>query len=240
VRTVGCWLDLGRQEYLSCCRFQEQLVAMRREGTIPDTIVAVEHAPCITVGRAGGEENVLADGAELARLGVEGPFSSTRGGDVTYHGPGQVVIYPVIDLGGHGRDVHAYARGLEEIMMRAAATFGVDAWRVPGYPGVWTSAGKVGALGVAVRGWVTMHGAALNVAPNMSHFAVIVPCGLEGRPVTSLSDILGRPLDAHQVRQVMREACEDVFGLSLEDASREELFGNVAGGSRCQTPIPAG
>ena len=176
-RVPALWLDGGSLDYPAAYELQQQLNAARRDGSLADTILVVEHPPCLTVGRGGTGDDVLTDRAALARQGIT-VHESDRGGAVTYHGPGQLVCYPILDLTRHGRDVHLHARRLEEVMLRTAAACGVAAWRRPGYPGVWTASGKLGSLGVAVRRWVTLHGFALNVCPDLDHFAHIVPCGL--------------------------------------------------------------
>ena len=201
----------------------------RRAGRVPDTIIVVQHPSCFTVGRGGTGDDVLTDRATLAREGIA-VHETDRGGAVTYHGPGQLVCYPILDLARHGRDVHLHARRLEEVMLRAAAACGVAAWRRPGYPGVWTGQGKVGSLGVAVRRWVTMHGFALNVCPDLDHFAHIVPCGLPGVPVTSLARCLDREVSLSAIADVLRAACGDVFGLHLRAPTAAELDVDVAEG----------
>jgi lipoate-protein ligase B len=174
------------------------------------------------MGRGGTGDDILTDRATLACDGIA-VHETDRGGAVTYHGPGQLVCYPILDLTRHGRDVHLHARRLEEVMLRTAAACGVVAWRRPGYPGVWTAQGKLGALGVAVRRWVTLHGFALNVCPDLDHFVHIVPCGLPGVPATSLACCLGRDVSLAAVRDVVRTACGDVFGLDLSDRTVAEL-----------------
>lgn len=221
-RGRGLWVDLGREGYLSTLRLQEELRALRQDGAIPDTFLVVEHPPCLTIGRGGSAANILAGEDVLARAGIA-VYVADRGGDVTYHGPGQLVCYPIVDLTGYGRDLHAHARRLEGVMMEAAASFGVASWRTPGSPGVWTARGKVGAIGVAVRRWVTTHGAALNACPDMKAFSLIVPCGLRGMTVTSLAEIKGHAVDLALVRAAMRASCEEVFGLPLTDTRRREL-----------------
>lgn len=222
---LGLWLDLGRLGYLPTYRLQQELVALRQQGDIPDTFLAVEHSPCVTLGRAGRPEHILADEASLAELGIE-VHRSDRGGDVTYHGPGQLICYAILDLAERDRDVHAHARRLEEVMVRTAAAFGVRARRNAGYPGVWTARGKLGALGIAVRRWVTMHGVALNVSPDMDHFSYLVPCGLPAARVTSLEQLLRASPDMELVRSVLRESCEEVFGCALLETTRDDLLGS--------------
>ena len=220
---TGLWVDLDREEYVSTFRLQEELLGLRQEGEIPDTFLLVEHLPCVTIGRGGTTAHILADEHALVQAGIRVHISN-RGGDVTYHGPGQLVCYPIVDLGGYGRDVHAHARRLEAVMMQTAASFGIASWRLPGFPGVWTAKGKIGAIGVAVRRWVTMHGAALNVCPDLQAFSLIVPCGLSGMAVTSLAEIQGHAVDLTLARVAMRAACEEVFGVHFVDRTRREVL----------------
>ena len=183
--------DLGRIGYEQAFTLQRALVEQRKTGEIPDQLLFVEHPPVVTLGRNANEENVLASAELLERAGIE-LHHSDRGGDVTFHGPGQIVGYPVFDLREWKRDVVAYVRGIEEVLIGALAEFGVAARRVPGATGVWVSRpggpAKIAAIGVHVSRWVTSHGFALNVNTDLSYFRYIVPCGLT-QPVTSLLEV---------------------------------------------------
>jgi lipoyl(octanoyl) transferase len=184
------WRDLGRVEYPEAFELQQTLVERRKRGEIPDQFLLVEHPHTITLGRNGRMENLLAREEILERAGVA--FHPTdRGGDITYHGPGQIVGYPIVDLREWKRDVVAYVRAIEQVMMDALADFGLDAGRVAGMTGVWVDGGKIAAIGVHISRWVTSHGFALNVSTDLSYFQYIVPCGLL-RPVTSMT-ALGVP-----------------------------------------------
>ena len=205
---------------------------MRQTGEIPDTFLLVEHPPCVTIGRGGTSAHILVGNDVLEREGIA-VHMTDRGGDVTYHGPGQLVCYPIVALEDYDRDLHAHARRLETVMMKAVASFGVESWRQPGFPGVWTALGKIGSIGVAVRRWVTTHGAALNVSLDLRPFSLIVPCGLSGVTVTSLAEILGWPPDLALARQVMREGCEHAFGLSLNEGRDHELLNAALGPLGC-------
>jgi lipoate-protein ligase B len=226
-KPVGWWVDLGVEGYLSAYCLQERLNELCGRGEVPATVIVVEHRPCVTLGRASSSAHILADEETLARAGVE-VHVSDRGGDVTYHGPGQLVCYPILNLREYGSDAHAHARRLEEVMIGTAAAFGVDAWRRTGYPGVWTTRGKLGSVGVGIRRWVTMHGAALNVCPDLTAFNFIVPCGLQNVAVTSLGQILGRPLDLTQARAALQRSCARVFGLSFVATTRDDLTRTIA------------
>jgi lipoate-protein ligase B len=218
----AAWLDLGAEGYARTYELQLRLHALRLAGEIPDTVVAVEHHPCITFGRAAHQEHILAGKEELEHAGVE-VCTTDRGGDVTYHGPGQVVLYPIFDLAGYCKDVHAYARRLEQVLIDVLASYGVDAGRKTEYPGVWTSEGKIGAIGIKVKRWVTLHGVSFNVCPDMRHFGLIVPCGITDHSVASLTGLLGRQVGVGDVKQRLRSCFERVFGVGLVDATVGEL-----------------
>lgn len=203
--------ELGRVPYREAWELQHRLFEQRAASAIPDTLLLVEHPPTITLGRAGGRDHLLASAEELATRGIE-VLEIDRGGDVTYHGPGQVVAYPILDLSRLLPDLNRYVRALEETMMRVLRDHGVEPERVAGMSGVWVGGAKVGAVGVRVKEWITMHGFALNVNTDLSGFGLIVPCGLHGRPVTSLARLLGHPLDLAEVRRQVASALAGVFG----------------------------
>ena len=173
-----CWrLDLGRREYGDVLELQRELVVERQAGRIPDVLVFVEHPPVYTIGPSGNPKHLLADPALLARIGAT--FVETeRGGDVTYHGPGQIVVYPIVDLRRFRTDLRAYLRALEETILIALEAYGITGRREPGLTGVWHDGGKLAAIGIRVSRWVSSHGFALNVAPEMSAYEAIVPCGI--------------------------------------------------------------
>ena len=184
----ACWLS--RVDYRDGLALQEQLVEARRHDRIGDTLVLLEHPPVITLGRGGDPANVLQDRETLAFRGIE-LHETGRGGDVTYHGPGQLVGYPVLRLEGAERDAHAYLRNLEQGLIDVAAHYGLSATRVDGLTGIWVGDEKLAAIGVRLStGWITSHGFALNVATDLGGFESIVPCGIRGRGVTSLERLL--------------------------------------------------
>lgn len=191
--------DLGRIGYLDGLAAQERVAAELRQGRGHATLLLLEHPPVLTLGRNASAAHVLASPSELTQRGVE-VFEATRGGDVTYHGPGQLVGYPVMLLPEGRRGVHAYVRDLEEALIRTLADFGIPGVRDSGYPGVWVGREKIAALGVRIAGWVTTHGFALNVDPELEHFRLITPCGLVGRGVTSMARL--RPADVPSMAQV--------------------------------------
>jgi lipoyl(octanoyl) transferase len=184
---------LGRIGYADGVELQKALVQQRVAGEIDDTLLFVEHPPVITLGvkTRGNFANIRADATALAAQGVE-VHESGRGGDVTFHGPGQLVGYPIIDLKPDRQDVHRYVRDLEEVLIRTAADFGIEAGRVKGFSGAWVGDVKLAAIGVRISRWVTSHGFALNVTTDLSGFGLIVPCGIADRGVTSLAALVGR------------------------------------------------
>ena len=199
-------------DYDEAVALQQSLVAQRLADAIPDTMLLLEHKPVITLGVSAREEHLMLSVGKLAALGI-GVVRSARGGDVTYHGPGQLVAYPILKLTDGERDVRKYVHRLEETAIRTAAAFGISAWRRPGMTGAWTDAGKLAAIGVRVRRWVTFHGVSFNMDPVPDGFRFIVPCGLAGEPVTSLRHILApaAPPSLDEVRQAWREAFAAVF-----------------------------
>jgi lipoyl(octanoyl) transferase len=189
---------------------QEQLVAQRQRGEIDDTLLLLEHEPVFTLGRNARSENVLFPEEQLRARGFE-IFEVGRGGDVTYHGPGQVVGYPILDLSPDRRDVHRYVRDLEEVMIRTCADYGIVASRTAGATGCWVSSEKIGAIGVRIARWVTSHGFAFNVSADLAPFELIVPCGIRDRGVTSLARLLCRPVPLADVEQGLARHFAAVF-----------------------------
>jgi lipoyl(octanoyl) transferase len=191
---------LGRVPYSDALRTQRELVEDRKAGRVGDLLLLVEHPHVLTLGVRGdgGRAHVLADAGLLAARGIE-VFEAGRGGDVTYHGPGQVVGYPIMDLKPDRCDVHRYVRDLEEVLIRVAADYGVTATRVDGLTGVWVGREKLAAIGVRIARWVTSHGFALNVTTDLECFNLIVPCGIADRGVTSFERLLGRRIDVAEV-----------------------------------------
>jgi lipoate-protein ligase B len=206
---------LGVVAYGEALRLQSQLVAQRRAGQIPDTLLLLEHPHVITLGSSADAADVLVDPSTRERLGIE-VFEVGRGGGVTYHGPGQLVAYPILDLRPLGKDLHDYLRRLEEVLIRAAADFGIEARRRAGLTGVWTERGKLAAIGVRVSSqWISSHGLALNVNPDLGYFDTIVPCGIQGEGVTSLSGERGGPVDMDAAMAALTTAFSAVFDLEL-------------------------
>jgi lipoyl(octanoyl) transferase len=213
--------------YGRASRLQHQVVEARKNGAIPDVLLLCEHPHVITLGRNGKREHLRASDHVLDQMNVE--FSVTdRGGDITYHGPGQVVGYPIMNLAEHRRDVRWFVEQLEEVMIRATADFGVAAKRIAGKHGIWveTQRGeeKIAALGVHLSRWVTSHGFAYNVSTDLRYFDLIVPCGIVNKRATSLERVLGRAVSFAEVRAHLVERFAEVFSRELQPISTGELL----------------
>lgn len=228
-------VELGRRAYSEALELQRAVARARISGDVPqDVLLLVEHPPVVTLGRSSKDAHLLNDAATLAQRGVE-LHEVERGGDVTFHGPGQLVGYPIIDLKRHKRDLHWYLRQVEEILIRALATFEIPAERAPKFTGVWTNGRKIASIGVHARDWVTWHGFALNVTTELSYFDLIVPCGIPDVRMTSVEremleradgTCLAAPPDLWEnVSRVVAAKTADVFGLTPEwtDLSRLDL-----------------
>jgi lipoyl(octanoyl) transferase len=237
--TKHCWVvDLGLVPYLAACELQRELAEARKAAAVPDVLLLCEHPHVITLGRNGKREHLCASDRLLAQMNVE--FRATnRGGDITYHGPGQIVGYPILDLAEHRRDVRWYVEQLEEAMIRATADFGITGHRVEDRHGVWVdppadthyesrpearaSKDKLAAVGVHLSRWVTSHGFAYNVSTDLRYFDLIVPCGIVGARATSLEHILGRGVETDDARARIISHFGEVFGLRLQAMPLEEF-----------------
>jgi lipoyl(octanoyl) transferase len=244
-------VDLGLIGYAEAFELQKRIVAARKADAIGDVLLLCEHPHVITLGRSGKRENLLASERVLAQKGVE--FHATnRGGDITYHGPGQIVGYPVIQLAAIRRDVVRYVRMLEEVMIRTCGDFGITARREEGKTGAWIdpqkkdlpqssqsseSAEKIAAIGVHISRWVTSHGFAFNVATDLRYFELIVPCGIAERKATSLEKILGRAVKRNEAATKIVEHFGEVFGREPRQTTREELFAALEKFEREQQPV---
>jgi lipoate-protein ligase B len=204
---VECrWRDAGRLPYAEALALQKETVRRRVAKEIPDTLILVEHPPVITMGKMAKQEHIVG-----RREGVE-VVTTPRGGDVTYHGPGQIVGYPIVDLTAINLDLKKYLERLEEVMIRAVAAYGIQAGRQPGMTGAWVGDRKIGAIGVRVEKWVTSHGFALNATTDLSGFDLIIPCGLLGKGVTSIARETGRDVDLDELRRSVAAIFGKVFG----------------------------
>ena len=213
--------------YAEAWALQKRVAAARKAAAIEDVLLLCEHPHVITQGRSGKRENLLASEHVLKQKGVE--FHATdRGGDITYHGPGQIVGYPILNLGAIRRDVVWYVRMLEEAMIRATAEFGITAERIAGKTGIWVrrenAEEKLAAIGVHISRWVTSHGFAYNVSTDLRFFDLIVPCGIADRKATSLEKLLGRRVETKEVAPRIAHHLGEVFGLEMKEASRFELL----------------
>ena len=216
---------LGRVPYSAALTLQERLVASRRRGDVPDQLLLLEHPPVITLGRGSDPAHLLCSPEELTRRGVE-LHEAGRGGDVTYHGPGQLVGYPILALPAERRDAHRYLRDLEEVLIRTVATYGIEAGRVEGLTGIWVGDEKLAAIGVRLStGWITSHGFALNVDPDLAGFDTIVPCGIRERGVTSIAHLSCDRPTTREVASIAAAAFARRFDLApvLSQDPREQL-----------------
>ena len=216
---------LGRIGYHAALKLQLAVLAKLKETDADDAaLLLLEHDPVITIGRVGTAEHLRVPPGELARRGIE-LVEANRGGDVTYHGPGQIVGYPILRLPEGRRDVHRYLRSLEAVLIATLARYGLAGRRVEGFTGVWVGDAKVAAIGVAFSRWIAYHGFALNVATDLAAFDLIVPCGIEGRPVTSMERLLGRPLGQREVEDAI--VAEFVREFAFDEARECASFAHL-------------
>lgn len=219
------FVDLGRMSYEKALTVQKATVEKVREGQINNTFFLVEHPPVLTLGRRSERKNILASDETLKSEGIE-LFDVERGGDVTYHGPGQIVGYPVLDLNAFGRDLHKYVADIEEIFVRLLSEqYGIETKKDKGkYTGVYIDSRKITAIGIAVRKWISFHGFAFNVKTNLKHFDWIIPCGLADRSVTSLEKEVGYELNFEKVKDQTAEYFAMVFNTDLESKHLDEVY----------------
>jgi len=209
---------LGRIDYMDALRLQEELVIKRQEQLIPDTLLLLEHPPVITLGRRGKYSNIKVPPETLKQNNTE-IYETDRGGDVTYHGPGQIVGYPIFDLKKHGRDIKQFVWNIEEVFIRMLKEqFNIEAHREgKEYTGVWVGKDKITAIGISVKKWVTMHGFAFNVNTNLDHFDWIIPCGLNDRGVTSLQKLVGKHMDFDEIMELTADYFCKIFNMTGRD-----------------------
>jgi len=211
-------IDLGLSKYEECRQLQKKLVSLRYQKKIPDCLIFTEHHPVITMGRGSVRENILVTHDELIKKGV-GLVEVERGGDVTFHGPGQAVMYPIIDLSHVGRDTHLFLRNLEKIIIAALEPIGLKSRVKDGLTGVWVDDTKVAAIGVAVSRWITYHGIALNVTTDLNYFKLIIPCGIGHLRVGSIESLTGRRLELNFISDLLAEKFSRNFGYMIEKIS---------------------
>jgi lipoate-protein ligase B len=222
----GRFVNLGHAKYLKALDLQRELVKLRQGQSIPDTLLLVEHEPVITLGRRGSSNNILSSSEQLASQGIK-VHKVERGGDVTYHGPGQLVGYPLIDLAERKIGVRRFVDLLEETIILTLADFDIRAGRQSQHRGVWVKDRKVAALGVAIKRWVSFHGFALNVSPNLDHYCHINPCELRHEQVTSMARLLGKAPSMMEVGDTVMRKFAELFPAQWREVSPTEVFGRV-------------
>ena len=216
-------LNLDTVPYDEAFALQKRLVTMRSQDAICDTLILLEHPPVLTVTRKATRKNILASPDELEDQGIS-LCETNRGGDITYHGPGQIVGYPIMNLKDHGKDLHKYIRNIEEIIISLLMDYGISAHRDKANPGVWIEDEKIAAIGIAVKSsWTTMHGFSFNVNPDLNHYSLIVPCGITNKGITSLSKLLGTNIKMEEVREKLMHHYAEVFKLRTRKISLEEI-----------------
>ena len=208
-------IELGRTEYKSTWDLQKKLVTLRANGKLPDCLIMTEHEPVLTMGRVNSHDNLLSTPEELMKHNIE-LIKIERGGDITFHGPGQLVVYPIIDLSSRGRDLHKYLRDLEQVVIDTLEELNIAATTKKGLTGVWVQNHKLAAIGVAVSRWISYHGLALNVNTDLDYFKHINPCGITRFPVGSISSILGKRVDFDKVSKLLSENFADYFGYEMK------------------------
>ena len=202
---------LGQIDYTACWQLQNELAAARLKGDIKDTLLLLEHPPTITLGRSSKPVHLLASEDELKAAGIA-VVEVDRGGDITYHGPGQLVGYPIFDLRNHGQDLHLFLRNMEGALIHSLSAFGLEGRRFAPHTGVWVRDQKIAAIGIKVSKWISTHGFALNVNPDMSHFSLLVPCGIREFGVTSIAAQMGEVVSVEDVKKTVGDVFEEAFG----------------------------
>jgi lipoyl(octanoyl) transferase len=216
-------VELGRMEYRECWEIQKRAFRLRGSGAVGDLLLLTEHNHVYTLGKGADENHLLAGSAELASMGADVVLTD-RGGDITYHGPGQIVGYPILDLRGYVPDLHRYLRDLEEVVIRVLGRLGIAARRIAGYTGVWVANDKICAIGVHASRWITMHGFALNVGTDLSMFGRIIPCGIFEKGVTSIEQVTGSPQRIEAITPLIEQEFGTVFGAVMEPRGREAFL----------------
>jgi len=218
----GYLVDINLIEYRRAWNFQREVVAAKVKTDFPDILILLEHNPVITLGRRGKYQHIQASPEVLSAEGIN-IYHVERGGEATYHGPGQIVGYPIVNLKNWKRNVSWYVYNLEEVLIRTLGDFGIEGTRNRLNRGVWVRDSKIGSIGVAITRWVTYHGFSLNVSPNMYHYSLITPCGLEGIQITSLKELLGKEPAQHRVRDGVFRYFQQVFDIELARIDMEDV-----------------
>jgi lipoyl(octanoyl) transferase len=221
------YYDLGLIDYKKAWDLQNEIYNKRLHNEVNDTLLLLEHPHTYTLGKVAAKENLLSNDDQLKQLGIS-VYEIDRGGDITYHGPGQIVGYPIINLSEWNEDTHKYLRGLEEVLMQTCSEYGLESERNSKFTGVWLKDRKIAAIGIKVSRWITMHGFAFNVNTNLSYFDGIIPCGIKDKEVTSLSRELGKNIDLNEVKKVITEKFKEIFGYdSFTELSKEKYLSEV-------------
>ena len=219
-------LNLDTVPYEEAFDLQKKLVELRIQDKINDTLILLEHPPVFTITRKDTIKNILVSPDELKEKGIA-VCKTNRGGDITYHGHGQLVGYPIMDLKEHGKDLHKYIRNIEEMIINLLTDYGISAHRDKRHHGVWVEEEKIAAIGISVKSsWITMHGFSLNINPDLDHYSLIIPCGITDKGVTSLSKLLGTSVSHKDVRQKLIQHYEEVFNLNTRKTTLEEIYGS--------------
>lgn len=216
------WLDLGLMPYEPAFAIQERILEARMRDRLPSTIILQENSSVFTIGRTGSRSNILASADELQRLGIE-VLEVNRGGDITYHGPGQLIVSPLLYLGDVDLNANQYLHRLEDVLMDLLSTFGIRTYKKKEYPGVWWNQAKIGAVGIAVKHGYTFHGFSLNVNLDLTPFNLINPCGVSQMLITSLHQILGHEIPMEEIKEKLHEIVVETFSLSIRDVSWKEV-----------------
>ena len=221
-------VKLGRTNYKDTWDLQKKLVELRFQGKIPDILLVTEHDPVLTMGRGTAKSNLLVSRAELESRGIE-LYQIERGGDITFHGPGQLVLYPIIDLAKRGRDLHKYLRDLEEVVILTLKEYDLTATLKKGLTGVWVNNHKLAAIGVAVSHWISYHGLALNVNTDLDYFKLINPCGITQFPVGSIASMVGKEIDFAETESLLTENFAEYFGYHVKSVGHiDDITGELA------------
>ncbi len=218
----GYWLDLGEMPYEPAFEIQDKLAKARIQGDFPTVVIVQENDPVFTIGRTGSRSNILASEEELDRRGIQ-VLNVNRGGDVTYHGPGQIIMSPLFYLGDIDLNANEYLHKLEDLLILALDRYGIEAQKKEGFPGAWCGEKKIAAIGIAVKHGYTFHGFSLNVTLDLSPFDLINPCGIERMPVTSMKRMLGGELLMAEVKQTLQDVMTQIFGFWFRNISPSEL-----------------
>jgi lipoyl(octanoyl) transferase len=223
---TGNWLDLGLMPYAPAFAIQEQILQARLGGQLGSTVILQENLPVFTIGRSGSRDNILATRDDLQQRGID-VLEVNRGGDVTYHGPGQLIVSPLLYLGDIGLNANQYLHRLEDVLIALLARYDIRTGKKVGYPGVWLKDAKIAAVGIAVKHGFTFHGFSLNVNPDLDCFNLINPCGVSRMPVTSIQQVLGKSPAMAQVKVRLKQILEEYFALETRSTSWSELSKNI-------------